>query len=397
MLAYIIRRLLLMIPTLFGMMLITYVIVQFAPGGPIDQIVAELEGIGDATQNFTGGGSEAQQAQATSGGESRYNRASNVLSPEQIEELEKEFGFDKPPVERFVYMMGRFIRFDFGESYFKQRKVVCFHLSKDSFLRSGDGEGLHALNPFNHIPVKTENCLVNDALPVSVSLGLWVTFISYFISVPLGIAKATRDGTNFDIWTSALIIIGYAIPGFILAIFLIILFAGGSFYQIFPLRGLTSEGFENMTFIEQVIDYAWHMTLPIIAMGISAFATITLLTKNSFIDEINKQYVITARAKGLKEKRILYHHVFRNAMLIIIAGFPAAFISSFFTGSLLIETMFSLDGLGLLGYNAIVERDYPIVFATLYVFGLMGLLINLLSDVIYMWVDPRIDFENRKV
>ena len=287
MLAYLTRRLLLIIPTLFGMMLVTYTIVQFAPGGPIDQIIAQLEGIGDATQNFSGGNNEAQQAQANAGGgESRYNRAQNILSQEQIAELERDFGFDKPPVERFFYMMGRFLRFDFGESYFKQRKVVCFHLAKESILRTGDGDGsgIHMLNPFNHIPIKTEDCLVNDALPVSISLGLWMTLISYLISIPLGIMKAVRDGSRFDIWTSGIIIVGYAIPGFILAIFLIIFFAGGSFYQWFPLRGLTSEGFEDMSLIQQIIDYAWHLVLPLLAIGVSAFATTTLLTKNSFMD-----------------------------------------------------------------------------------------------------------------
>ncbi len=401
MLSYILRRLFLIIPTLLGMMIINFAIVQFAPGGPVEQIIAEMEGFGDATERISGSGADTAQAQQQAANSSSASglkyQGSQGLSPEFIAELEQQFGFDKPPIERFLLMVGNYVQFDFGESYFKQRKVMCFHLSGESVLRLGQGSLLGYLNPFTYIPVKTGDCLVNDALPVSISLGLWMTLISYFISIPLGIKKAVRDGSNFDVWTSGIVIVGYAIPGFILGIFLIVFFAGGSFYQIFPLRGLTSDGFEQMSTMAQIADYFWHLALPLIALGVGAFATTTLLTKNSFLDEIGKQYVITAKAKGLSERRVLYGHVFRNAMLIIIAGFPGAFIGAFFAGSLLIEQLFSLNGLGLLGYEAIVNRDYPIVFGTLYIFGLMGLVINLISDVIYMLIDPRIDFESREI
>jgi microcin C transport system permease protein len=278
--------------------------------------------------------------------------------------LERQFGFDKPPLERFATMLWNYIRFDFGHSYFRDISVID---------------------------------LVLEKMPVSITLGLWMTLISYGVSIPLGIAKAMRDGSRFDVWTSGVIIVGYALPGFLFAILLIVLFAGGSFLDIFPLRGLTSDNFASLPWWQQILDYLWHITLPVLAMSLGAFATTTLLTKNSFLDEIRKQYVTTARAKGLTENRVLYGHVFRNAMLLIIAGFPGAFIGAFFGGSLLIETIFSLDGLGLLGFEAVLDRDYPVVFATLYIFSLFGLLLGLISDLTYMWIDPRIDFESRDV
>src|SRR5690606_18252072 len=296
------------------------------------------------------------------GGASEY-RGAQGLPPEFIAELERQFGFDKPPLERFLTMVWNYLRFDFGESYFRSISVVD---------------------------------LVLEKMPVSISLGLWSTLLAYLISIPLGIRKAVRDGTTFDTWTSGLIIVAYAIPSFLFAILLIVFFAGGSYWQIFPLRGLTSDNWEQLSLGAKVLDYLWHITLPVLASTIGAFATLTLLTKNSFLDEIKKQYVITARAKGLPERRVMTGHVFRNAMLIVIAGFPGLFISIFFTGSLIIETVFSLDGLGRLGYEAAIQRDYPVVFGTLYVFGLMGLLIGIISDLTYVWVDPRIDFEKRE-
>ena len=362
--AYIIRRLLLMIPTVFGIMAVSFLITQFAPGGPVEQALANLSGQNTgALERITGseGGDFAgQQAQ---GGNSGY-RGSQGLPPELVERIEKQFGFDKPPLERFFIMLGNYLRFDFGESYYRDISVIDLILEK---------------------------------MPVSISLGLWMTLIAYGVSIPLGIAKAVRDGSRFDVWTSTIIIIGYAVPGFLVAIVLVVFFAGGSFWQLFPLRGLTSPGWENFPWWQQILDYFWHLVLPIFAMGLGAFATATLLTKNSFLDEIGKQYVVTARAKGLTENQVLYGHVFRNAMMLIIAGFPGAFIGVFFGGSLLIETIFLLDGLGLLGYLSIVNRDYPVVFATLYVFSLMGLIIGLISDLTYMWVDPRLDFESRDV
>ncbi|MCG8445942.1 MAG: microcin C ABC transporter permease YejB [Hyphomicrobiales bacterium] len=369
--AYIVRRLLLMIPTLLGIMLVSFVIVQFAPGGPVERVIAQVTGQDTgATDRISGGGSDfgsdqAAQAGATgnTGVTSRY-RGAQGLDPEFIERLEKQFGFDRPPHERFVLMLWNYIRFDFGESYFRDISVID---------------------------------LVLEKMPVSISLGLWMTLISYGISIPLGIGKAVRDGTRFDVWTSAVIIIGYAIPGFLFAVLLIVLFAGGTFLDWFPLRGLTSDNWAELSWHERIIDYFWHLTLPLISMALAAFATTTLLTKNSFLDEIRKQYVMTARAKGLTENQVLYGHVFRNAMLIIIAGFPGAFIGAFFAGSLLIETIFSLDGLGLLGFESIVNRDYPVVFATLYIFSLLGLVVNLISDLTYTWIDPRIDFETREV
>ncbi len=366
--AYILRRLLLMIPTLFGIMLISFIIVQFAPGGPVERVIAQLQGADvSATQRIGGssGGDFGGQAPDAAAGEpnSQY-RGAQGLDPEFIAELERQFGFDRPAHERFALMISNYLTFNFGESYFRDITVIE---------------------------------LIKEKLPVSISLGLWMTLISYAVSIPLGIAKATRDGTRFDIWTSGIVIVGYAIPGFLFAVLLIVVFAGGSFLDWFPLRGLTSDNWAELSWPERIIDYFWHLTLPIVSMALGAFATTTLLTKNSFLDEVRKQYVITARMKGLTERQVLYGHVFRNAMLIIIAGFPGAFIASFFTGALLIETIFSLDGLGLLSFESIVNRDYPVVFATLYIFSLMGLLVNLISDLTYTWVDPRIDFERRDV
>jgi microcin C transport system permease protein len=370
MLAYIARRILLMIPTLFGIMLISFAIVQFAPGGPVERIIAQLQGQDSgATSRISGGGGDFAGGQSSVGGgatdqsSSRY-RGAQGLDPQFIKQLEVQFGFDKPAYERFFKMLWDYARFDFGKSYFRDISVLQ---------------------------------LIGEKLPVSVSLGLWMTLLSYAISIPLGIRKAVKDGSSFDVWTSGIVIVGYAIPGFLFAILLIVLFAGGSFWQIFPLRGLTSENWEQLSLGGKILDYLWHITLPIIAMALGAFATSTLLTKNSFLDEIRKQYVVTARMKGLSERQVLYGHVFRNAMLIVIAGFPGAFIGAFFAGALLIETIFSLDGLGLLSFESIVNRDYPVVFANLYIFSLVGLAVNLLSDLTYTWIDPRIDFETREV
>jgi microcin C transport system permease protein len=363
--AYVLRRLLLMIPTLFGIMAISFLIVQFAPGGPVERVIAQVTGTDvGATARVSGGGGDFGGVQGGAGGDvsSKY-RGARGLDPEFIKKLEKQFGFDKPPLERFWIMMKSYVVFDLGQSYFRSISVVD---------------------------------LVKEKMPVSISLGMWMTLISYGISIPLGIAKAVRDGTRFDVWTSAAIVVGYAIPGFLFGILLIVLFAGGSFFDLFPLRGLTSEGWAQMSWPARIADYLWHLVLPLTAMSLSAFTTTTLLTKNSFLDEIRKQYVTTARMKGLSERRVLYGHVFRNAMLLVIAGFPAAFIGAFFSGSLLIETIFSLDGLGLLGFESLVNRDYPVVFGTLWVFALMGLVVNLLSDLTYTWIDPRIDFESRE-
>ncbi|QFS96536.1 Inner membrane ABC transporter permease protein YejB [Labrenzia sp. THAF191b] len=372
--AYILRRLLLMIPTLVGIMAINFVIIQFAPGGPVERVIAQLQGTDvSATSRISGGGSDMLGGgNDTSGGSggatadsvsSKY-RGAQGLDPEFIKELEAQFGFDKPPLERFLKMLGDYARFDFGESYFRDIKIID---------------------------------LIAEKLPVSISLGLWMTLISYAVSIPLGIRKAVSDGSRFDVWTSGVIVVAYAIPGFLFAVLLIVLFAGGSFWDIFPLRGLVSDNWEQLSWPARIADYFWHLALPLTAMALSAFATTTLLTKNSFLDEIRKQYVITARAKGLTESQVLYGHVFRNAMLIVVAGFPGAFISSFFAGSLLIETIFSLDGLGLLSFESVINRDYAVVFATLYIFSLMGLLVNLISDLTYTWIDPRIDFESREV
>lgn len=357
--AYILRRLLLIIPTLLGIMIINFVLVQFVPGGPIEQILAKLEGQGDVFQSISGGGGDVD----TSGGGGERYLGARGLPPEFIDQLEREFGFDKPPFERFMSMMWNYIRFDFGESYFRKISVVD---------------------------------LVIEKMPVSITLGLWSTLLAYFISIPLGIRKAVRDGSPFDTWTSIAVIVGYAIPGFLFALLLLVLFAGGSYWQVFPLRGLTSDNWDQLSTLGKIGDYFWHITLPVFTLAISSFATLTLLTKNSFLDEIRKHYVVTARAKGVSERRVLYGHVFRNAMLIVVAGFPGLFVAVLFGGSLIIETLFSLDGLGRLGYEAVVARDYPVVFGTLFFFGLIGLLIGLISDLVYVWIDPRIDFETRE-
>ena len=363
MLGYILRRLALMVPTIFGIMLITFAIIQFAPGGPVERVLAQLQGQQEGSLNrITGGQGDLGGGAARAGGETSKYRGAQGLDPAFIKKLEAQFGFDRPAPERFAKMLWDYARFDFGRSYFRDVTVLQ---------------------------------LIKEKLPVSVSLGLWMTLISYAISIPLGIRKAVADGSRFDVWTSAVVIVGYAIPSFLFGILLIILFAGGSFVQIFPIRGLTSENFDTLSLWGKALDYAWHLALPLAALVLGAFATSTLLTKNSFLDEIRKQYVLTARMKGLSERRVLYGHVFRNAMLIVIAGFPGAFITAFFTGSLLIETIFSLDGLGLLSFTSIVGRDYPVVFATLYIFSLLGLAVNLLSDLIYTWIDPRIDFSAR--
>ncbi len=376
--AYILRRLLLVVPTLLGVMIINFTLTQFVPGGPVEQMIARMQGGGDVFETIAGGGRETS-ANMRSGNESGTSGAgasgssegglgskylgARGLPDEFIAELEKQFGFDKPPLERFLSMMWSYMRFDFGESYFRNARVLD---------------------------------LVWDKLPVSISLGLWTTLLAYIVSIPLGIRKAVRDGSRFDTFTSALIIVGYAIPGFLFAILLLVLFAGGSYWQIFPLRGLTSSNFEELSLFGKVLDYFWHITLPVLASSISGFATLTLLTKNSFLDEIKKHYVMTARAKGLSERRVLYGHVFRNAMLIVIAGFPSVFIGVFFGGSVIIETLFSLDGLGRLGFEAALQRDYPIIFGTLFFFGLIGLVVGILSDLMYVFVDPRIDFETRE-
>ncbi len=360
--AYIVRRLLLMIPTIFGIMLVSFLVVQFAPGGPVEQFIAQMTG-SDVAATARISGSASGDFAGENGNDSQY-RGAQGLDPAFIAQIEEQFGFDKPPHERFAMMLWDYLRFDFGESYYRDISVID---------------------------------LIKEKMPVSISLGLWMTLLSYGISIPLGIAKAIRDGSRFDVWTSGVVIVGYAIPGFLFAILLVILFAGGSFWDVFPLRGLTSEGFAQMPWWRQVLDYLWHLVLPITAMALGAFATTTLLTKNSFLDEIRKQYVMTARAKGLKDRQVLYRHVFRNAMLLVIASFPGAFIGAFFGGSLLIETIFSLDGLGLLGFESVLNRDYPVVFATLYIFSLLGLVIGLISDLTYMWIDPRIDFESREV
>ena len=380
--AYILRRLLLIIPTLVGIMVINFALTQFVPGGPVEQVLAQIEGEGDVFAGISGGGSETvgedQLGETYQGGRG--------LPQEFLDELRVQFNFarivcedgfagipdiaaeecvaeDIPGVERFFLMMWDYMRFDFGESYFRSISVVD---------------------------------LVLEKMPVSITLGLWSTLIAYLVSIPLGIRKAVNDGSRFDTWTSGVIIVAYAIPGFLFAILLLVLFAGGRYFQIFPLRGLVSDGWEDLTLIQQIGDYLWHITLPVLASTISAFATLTLLTKNSFLDEIKKQYVVTARAKGLRENAVLYGHVFRNAMLIVIAGFPAVFVGVFFGGSLIIETIFSLDGLGRLAFEAAVSRDYPVIFGTLFVFGLIGLLVGILSDLMYIWIDPRIDFESRE-
>ena len=377
MLAYIIRRILLMIPTLFGIMVINFVVIQVAPGGPVETLIAKLQGeFVDPTARFGGGeGAEALDAQreqraAQAGDITSKYRGARGLDPDFIAEIERQFGFDKPLHVRFVQMIRKYATFDFGESFFRSQTVVD---------------------------------LVLDKMPVSISIGLWTTLLTYLIAIPLGVAKAVRDGSRFDIWTSAVVIVGNAIPSFLFAILLIVLFAGGTYVDWFPLRGLLSNEFSGIGFaacatsLDCIADYFWHLTLPLAAMAIGGYAALTMLTKNSFLDEINKQYVMTARAKGLTANRVLYGHVFRNAMLIVIAGFPSAFIGILFTGSLLIEIIFSLDGLGLLGFEAALNRDYPVVFASLYFFSLLGLVLNLIGDMTYTLVDPRIDFETREV
>jgi microcin C transport system permease protein len=369
MFAYIVRRVLLMIPTLFGIMLVNFAIIQAAPGGPVEQMIAQIKGqAGSALERVTGAGGElaggAQQQAQTAGGPVSKYRGARGIPPELIKELEQQFGFDKPAHVRFIQMIRNFLVFDFGESFFRDRPVVD---------------------------------LVIEKMPVSISLGIWTTLITYLVSIPLGVAKAVRDGSRFDVWTSAFIIVGYAIPGFLFAILLIVLFAGGSYFDWFPLRGLISENWHSLPWPQKILDYFWHIALPVTAMVVGGFASLTMLTKNSFLDQINQQYVLTARAKGLSERRVLYGHVFRNAMLLVIAGFPSAFIGILFTGALLIETIFSLDGLGLLGYEAAIGRDYPVMFGTLYFFTLLGLVMGLIGDLMYTVVDPRIDFERRGV
>ena len=367
MLAYIIRRVLLMIPTLLGIMVINFVIVQAAPGGPVEQLIAQIQGRAvEATARVSGaGGGEVQGGGAAprAGEDSRY-RGAQGLDPEFIKQLQRLYGFDEPAYQRFFKMLKQYLRFDFGTSYFRDESVIN---------------------------------LVLEKMPVSISIGLWTTLLTYLISIPLGIRKAVRDGTRFDVWTSSVIIVGNAIPSFLFAILLIVLFAGGSFFDWFPLRGLVSDNWHDLDWPHRILDYFWHMTLPLLALTIGAFAGLTMLTKNSFLEEINKQYVMTAKAKGLTEHRVLYGHVFRNGMLLVIAGFPSAFIGILFSGAMLIEIIFSLDGLGLLGFNAAISRDYPVMFGTLYIFSLLGLVMNLISDLMYVVVDPRIDFETREV
>ena len=359
MLAYALRRTLLIIPTLFAIILVNFVIVQAAPGGPVDQLIAQLKGTaGTGLGQVAGGGGELRNT-ATSANESRGARG---LDPAFIAQLNKLYGFDKPAPERFWIMIKDYLRFDFGTSFYQGVPVIQ---------------------------------LIEQKLPVSISLGLWSTLLVYLISIPLGIRKAVKDGSPFDVWSSAVVIVGYAIPSFLFAILLIVIFAGGSYLSWFPLRGLVSDDWGSFSWPHQILDYFWHMVLPILSLVIGGFASLTMLTKNCFLDEINKQYVVTARAKGLGERRVLYGHVFRNAMLLVIAGFPAAFVGILFTGALLVEVIFSLDGLGLLGFQAAVGRDYPVMFGTLYIYTLVGLVLKLISDLSYMFVDPRIDFGTR--
>jgi microcin C transport system permease protein len=366
--AYLLRRLILLVPTLFGIILINFAVVQFAPGGPVEQMLAELRGQGgSAIGRLSGeGGGEVRgggDLGGGGGGPVGSYRGARGLDPAVVAEIERTFGFDKPAPERFWIMLKGYLRLDFGQSLFQGRPVLDLLLEK---------------------------------LPVSISLGLWSTLLIYVISIPLGVAKAVRDGTRFDFWTSAAVLVGYAVPGFLFAILLVVLFAGGSFLQIFPLRGLTTSGAGDWPLWQRALDYAWHMVLPIVSIVIGGFAGLTMLTKNSFMDEIGKQYVLSARAKGAGEKRVLYGHVFRNAMLLIIAGFPAAFIGILFTGALLVEIVFSLDGLGLLGFESAIRRDYPVMFGTLYIFTLLGLVMQIVGDITYTLIDPRIDFEARR-
>src|SRR5262252_2853487 len=361
--AYILRRLMLMIPTLLGIMVINFVVIQAAPGGPVEQTIAQLQGRGDVTSRFTGSGeANAGAQQARQADEASMSRGGRGLPPELIERIRKQYGFDKPMGERFLLMMRDYLVFDLGESFFRNARVTNLVISK---------------------------------MPVSISLGLWTTLLVYLISIPLGIRKAIRDGSRFDLASSSVLIVLNAVPAFLFSILLVVLFAGGSYVKWFPLRGLVSDDWATFSLAHKVADYLWHMVLPIGAMVIGGFAGLAFLTKNSFIEEIGKQYVLTARAKGLVESRVLYGHVFRNAMLIVIAGFPAAFISVLFTGSLIIEVIFSLDGIGQLGFESAINRDYPVMFGTLYFFTLLGLVLNLLGDLAYVATDPRIDFDTR--
>jgi microcin C transport system permease protein len=366
--AYLIKRFLLIIPTLLGVLTLTFLLAQLAPGGPVERIMAQLSGTdAGATARFGGGAGDAVSSRPQGpGGEASGSayRGSQGLDPKFIEELNRQFGFDKPWYERYAKLVWDFARFEFGRSYYRDISVVE---------------------------------LIKEKLPVSISLGLWMMLATYLISIPLGIRKAVQDGSRFDVWSSTALVVGYAVPGFLIAVLLLVLFAGGSFFQWFPRRGLTSENWAELSLLGRVADYFWHLALPLTAIAIGSFTTMTFLTKNSFLDEIRKQYVITARSKGLAEGRVLYGHVFRNAMLIVIAGFPSAFVSAFLTGSLLIEQIFSLDGLGLLGFESIINRDYPVVFATVYIYAMIGTVLHILSDFIYTLVDPRIDFETREV
>jgi len=363
--AYLIKRLLLIIPTLFGIMVINFAIVQIVPGGPVEQMIAQMTGTAvESTARFSGG-DEGETLEFNNNGNSLNDnkyRGAQGLDPDIIEEIERMYGMDKPAYQRFFKMLKDYLTFDFGDSFFRDQKVTS---------------------------------LVLDKMPVSISLGLWTTLLVYLISIPLGIRKAIKDGSRFDIISSSIVTIGYAIPNFLFAVILIVFFAGGRFYDIFPLRGLFSENFEELNIFQQIVDYFWHLALPLTAMLVSGFAGLTFLTKNSFLDQVNQQYVITARSKGLTERKVLYGHVFRNAMLIVIAGFPSAFIGILFSSSLFIEVIFSLDGLGLLGYEAALTRDYPVIFATLYFFSLLGLIMGIIGDFMYSIIDPRIDFESR--
>jgi microcin C transport system permease protein len=357
--AYLLRRLLLVIPTLFGIITINFAVVQFAPGGPVEQMIAELKGKGDVTSRVTG----PRHGEVAAPMENGTYRGRRGLDPQVVEKIQKLFGFDKPPLERFGLMVKGYLTFDFGRSIFQDKSVIS---------------------------------LIGEKMPVSVSIGLWSTLLVYCVSIPLGIAKAVRDGSRFDLVSTLAVLIGYAIPGFLFAVLLVVLFAGGSYLQWFPLRGLASEGASQWSFGARALDYLWHIVLPTTALVAGGFATLTILTKNSFMEEIRKQYVVTARAKGATERRVLYGHVFRNAMLLIIASFPAAFIGILFSSALLVEIIFSLDGLGLLGFEATIRRDYPVMFGTLYIFTLLGLIMQIIGDVMYTVVDPRIDFEQRR-
>jgi microcin C transport system permease protein len=366
MLAYIVRRLLLMIPTLFGIMVLNFAIIQAAPGGPVEQMIQKIKGTGvSATERVSGSGGDLVSTRSQNAGQEGNSvyRGSQGLDPQVIKRIEKLYGFDKPLHERFFLMMGNFLRFDFGNSYTSGRSVTGLMLEK---------------------------------LPVSISLGLWTTLLTYLVCIPLGVAKAVRDGTSFDVWTTTAVIAGSAIPSFLFAILLIVLFAGSQYFHWFPLRGLTSENWSQLSLLGKIGDYFWHMTLPLLSLTIGSFASLTMLTKNSFIEQINQQYVTTARAKGLTERKVLYGHVFRNAMLIVISGIPASLIGIIFTGAMLIEIIFSLDGLGLLGYESAINRDYQVVFAITFLFSLIGLVIQLIGDLTYMLIDPRIDFEARE-